>query len=252
MSNIHLVNSHSAALSLREAQPAHDQVICIEDFPDMGPLDDGRRRAAFLNDLWRQSSSQPAPRWPQDVFAAWEKARSELSRLAPERIIIWASNSGADHVFLRMLAHFLEGLRLWHVSLQPFCGISSVAIYTPAQLQPLIGTATPISATRHIQLEREFRAIAARPEPLRLMGPEGTLVFAEMSFHDNEIANCCPPDWKPFFYAVGMALGKLSGDNPLYDFMIIARLRQLIRDGRLAVEGDIDGDLRTVRLRRLL
>jgi hypothetical protein len=102
VADIHLVASNSAASSLGVAVRElglQGKVFCIMDALDVGPLSDGRERVAFWRSLAAPGYDDglPLEAW-DDAFAPWHELRRLVAADKPQRLLIWASQSGADYV----------------------------------------------------------------------------------------------------------------------------------------------------------
>lgn len=256
MTDVHLLCSLSAAGSLRQAFGRNPAIVTAEHFPDLGPLDDGRRRSRFLRDMLRAGSHEQD--WerieafvPDDAFAPWTEARARIAETAPERLVVWVSGSGADHVHLGMAARFLgdTGVPLWTVPVPPVGDHHGVGIQYFERLRPMIETAVPLDAETCRRLAEEFDAIAARPEPLRMADPHGRLTFHDLSVYDDAILGHCTAEWKKGWWVVGDTLGHADGRNPPNQFIIMARLRHLAETGRVEIDCPVEQITRSFRVR---
>lgn len=251
MADAHLVWSPSAAGSLRQAF-GRDVAVTIGNHPspDLGPLDDGRRRTAFFRDLWHRAGYDPADLFPDDLFDPWREAAGQLAADPPHRVLVWTSASAADHVFLRMAAHFLPQSSLWRVPVPPRDGFNATGIHPAGSLPPLLANAVPLEPAEHARLADEFRTLAARPEPLRRLDANGALTFADISVHDAAILGHCPREWKKAAYAVGTAMMNVDEGNMLSDFFVLSRLHHLAESGLIEIDGDMNGGIHSFSLRR--
>src|SRR5690606_7687234 len=135
MTDLHLLWSWSAQGSLRAALRQKRNVVRVDYSPDLGPLDDGRRRGTFFRELYASVGSSVEgmgeDRLPADAFIEWDAVKRAVAEMVPARIVVWTSRSAADSVFLRMAAHFLHMFDrpLWRVQVETgdyFCSVGAL------------------------------------------------------------------------------------------------------------------------------
>lgn len=247
----HIVHSPSDAITLRAALRDRYGVLCVDDQPDLGPLQDGRARGRFFRELWGVSASEGEPQ-REDLFAIWQEIARKLEAMSVKRLMIWTSRSGADFVFLRMVAHFLAGWRgdLRRVIVPPSHGMEGVALLAAEELLSAGQTSVAIDPNERAALATQFGAIAARPELLRLVDAEGNLNFHDLDFYDRSIVECCEPEWRNATYLVGMVMVQANGRNPVGDLLISVRLRHLINTGKIDARGNVAASIREFQVRR--
>lgn len=237
MSDFHLASSYSAGGCLRHAieeELLAGEVGSIGDALDVGPLVDGRARAIF----WQEIDAAAYPGGdreppPYDAFAPWQEVRESVKKMQPERILIWASGSGSDYVFLRMACRILADNRvpLFHIAVPPKDGYHAVAAYSPVELTPMADHARRLTANEGDALAREFDSIAARPELLRECDENGRLRFGQLGDHDDLLVAALGAEWLPAPRVIGTAMGNSDPRNGAGDAMLAARLRHLIETG---------------------
>lgn len=244
MTDIHLVWSMSAAKSLRDAF-GKDAVSCIKEYPAIGPLDDGRKRAAFFAHLAGEREAD------EDAFAIWEDLSHQFSTIPDLRIILWNSGNGADHVFMHMAAHFLaEADAEWLlVDVPPVDGYHSVALNRPELLLAAFPAAVAISQETLSGIRQVFPQIAADPSPLRFMNSEGKLCFGELSAYDDIICSFCRVDWKHAAFVLGSALRVADPLNQPDEMLLFSRLLHLVDSGMLEASGNMSEGIRTTYIR---
>lgn len=252
MSDFHIIGSYSAYGGLRQAVAAHGlsgKVFSIEDVLGIGPLTDGYQRTAFFQELsdgyppeghWDPAFVKP-DRTPSDAFAPWQTLRNRTQKQAPDRLLIWASGSGEDYIFLRMACHRLgdTGVALYHVPVPP-CrdGMHAVAAHPPEILAPLVAGAVALAATECRLLAREFETIVAHPALLREVDESGCLVFKSLSAHDDLLIDACSTGWRQALRVVGDAMWRCDRRNGLWDQFLMSRLKYLIDSRRIDARDD--------------
>lgn len=244
MTDLHLVWSWSAAASLRGALRQKKAVMHADHAPNLGPLDDGHRRGSFFRELWASVGARPDEFGddflPADGYSDWGAIRSTIAEARPDRILIWTSSSGGDHVFLRMAVHFLRDYQtsLWQVRVDTgdhFCAVGS----TPGEtLMSILPAATRIDAATAARYDAEFATMAGNPMPLRMATAEGKLTYHDLSFFDDAIVGYCSPEWRRAVQVVGDTMGHADNLNPPGDILIFSRLLHLVRTGKLEMEGE--------------
>lgn len=218
-------------------------VMRADQAPDLGTLDNGKRRGTFFRKLWASVGSSPddfgGDFLPADAYAEWDGIRNAIVEMSPDRVLIWASDSGADHVFLRMAMHFLRETpaRLWLVSVATgdhFCSVGSL----PGEaLMSFLPAATEIDAATARQYVAEFETIAANPAPLRMATASGDLAYHDLSFFDDAIIGYCSWEWRRVIRVAGDTMGHADNLNPPGDLLIFSRLLHLVESGRLELDG---------------
>ncbi|MGB7194072.1 MAG: DUF1835 domain-containing protein [Collimonas pratensis] len=237
MSDFHLVASYSAGGCLRHAVEVEllaGEVGCIGDTLDVGPLGDSRARTIF----WQEIDAAAYPGGdreppPHDAFAPWQEVREKVKKMRPDRILIWASGSGSDYVFLRMACRMLadSGAPLFHIAVPPKDGYHAVAVYSPEQLAPMAMPARRLAVSENDALAREFDSIAGRPELLRECDENGQLRFGHLGDHDDLLVAALDAEWLSAPRVIGTAMGNGDPRNGAGDAMLAARLRHLIETG---------------------
>ncbi|PHV13252.1 DUF3658 domain-containing protein [Chitinimonas sp. BJB300] len=250
--DLHLVTSPSAAGGLQQAIKRRlitGTVFCVGDSFDLGPLDDGHERMRFWHALQQECYGEEIGQvWypafgemgsdPDDSFAVWRALRQRLEQDKPTRLLIWASGSGSDYVFLRMACHWLGGCQvpLVHVPVPPRDGYHAVAVHEASGLAAFLPHAAALSRMVVDDWAQEFQSIAARPVQLRECNDEGELVFRDTSVHDQLLLDACAREWRVAVRVVGDAMGHCDPRNGLSDVFLSSRLQHLIATGQ--VEAD--------------
>lgn len=259
MTDLHLVWSWSAAGSLRGALRQKKNVMRADQAPDLGPLDNGKRRGAFFRQLWASVGSSSGDFddnfLPTDAYAEWDVIREAIVEMNPDRVLIWTSDSGADHVFLRMATHFLREApaRLWLASVATGDHFCSVGSFPGEALMSFLSAATEIDATIARKYVAEFETIAANPAPLRMATASGDLAYHDLSFFDQAILGYCSREWRRVVQVVGNTMGHADNLNPPGDILIFSRVIHLVETGRLELDGPFtsifEDDFRKRRVR---
>jgi hypothetical protein len=177
---------------------------------------------------------------PADAYLEWDAIRKTIAESTPDRVLIWTSDSGADHVFLRMAAHFLRDAQspLWlaHVDTgDHFCAVGSIS---GEVLLSFLPAATRIDAATVSRYDAEFETMAGIPMPLRMATADGKLTYHDLSFFDDAIVGYCSPEWRRVALVVGNTMGHADNLNPPGDILIFSRLLHLVRTGTLEMEGE--------------
>ncbi|TKT66914.1 DUF3658 domain-containing protein [Rhizobium sp. LC145] len=256
MTDFHVVTSPSAAGSLKyavERLGLSGDVHCIMDDLRLGPLASERERFLFWQGLskgYGDDDLDLTMHGEEDVFAPWRILREQVISGGPHRVLIWASGSGADYVFLRMACHRLAdtGATLMHIPVPPRHGLHAVAVHTPQSLIGFARDATVVPEGDRRRLAAEFEAIAVRPELLRECDGSGHLRFRDLSVHDAFILENCSAEWRLAARVAGDVMGKCDPRNGLSDMFIHSRLQHLIGEALIESEGQRQG-LRNYRVR---
>ncbi|MGQ5525088.1 DUF3658 domain-containing protein [Chitinimonas sp. PSY-7] len=262
--DFHLVSSPSAGGALRQGikqRLMSGKVFCVGDSFELGPLDDGRERVRFWRTLVQgcyEESVEPlwspgldeADRDPDDSFAVWRSLRKRLEQDKPARLLIWASGSGSDYVFLRMACHWLGMCQvpLVHVPVPARDGYHAVAVHEEDGLAACLPNAVVLSPMVIDAWAQEFLSIAARPSQLRECNEAGELVYRDVSVHDHLLLNACGPEWLAAARVVGQAMGNCDPRNSLGDVFLSSRLQHLIATGLVEANGP-QVSLRSFRVR---
>ncbi len=241
MQDIHIADGYSAAGSLRYAiamGKMRGEVFVLNDDLSIGPLQNPAERLVFLRTIILPPPPVEGETFEIDesdcVFSRWEALR--LRCRVPGRIMLWISGSAADHVLLRMACHFLQGTRatLWYVPVPTFeGGYEAVAAHPPQALARFAPGARPLDAARVGILARAYTQIVAHPEPVRQCDANGVLHYRDIDCHDALLLDGCPPGWTRANRVIGTAMGRCEPRHVLCDSFFGARLRALIRAGRL-------------------
>lgn len=244
MTDLHLVWSWSAAGSLRGALRQKKNVMRADQAPDLGPLDDGRRRGAFFRELWGSVGNSTDEFgddfFPADAYSEWDAILSAIAETTPDRILIWTSDSGADYVFLRMAAHFLRDHQasLWQVRVNTGDHFRSVASVPGDTLVAFLPAATKIDVETARSYDAEFETMAANPSLLRMATANGQLTYHDLSVFDDAIVGFCSWEWRRVVHVVADTMGHADNLNPPGDILIFSRLLHLVRTGKLELEGE--------------
>jgi hypothetical protein len=248
--DFHLVHSHSGAGALEAAIDAgklSGKVFCTGFSPGLGPLDDGRRCAAFLREMAGGYTAEDLLEFrelgldPDDAFAPLQELQRQLAQERPERLLIWSTVSGADYVLLRMACHWFGGsdaaLAQVPVPTHPENGRNSTGAYHPEQLASCMPHTLMLSTLAVERLAQEFRTIAARPEPLRECNAKGELRFRSISTHDKLLLTACTTRWRSAARVIGDAMYRSDRLNDMWDGFLCSRLLYLIATQQVQVDG---------------
>ncbi|MDF2763545.1 MAG: hypothetical protein K0S81_539 [Rhodospirillales bacterium] len=205
-----------------------------------GPLGDGRARMAYMKACCRNLDLDfdPDPR-ADDTDLQWRSLLERVERERPAAVAVWHSDNAADHVFLRMAAHWLRdsGVPLWEVMVPPRDGDHGVAIYGPERLAPMFDRRREIGAEEVHSLALEFLAIQVRPEPVRRFDG-AQLHFRPIDAYDDEILGVVRPDWRLAAQVIADLWAAWDdGRNWITDVFVASRLSALIDAGRLEAQG---------------
>lgn len=245
---MHLVPAKSAAGSLRGELRSRSQVLAIEDWLAIGPLDDGPKRSAFTREMWGPVDADLVE---DDMFQVWTGFSNELARKKPERLLIWSSQSAAEIIFLRMAINRLRasGVDLWHVPVPSINDTYSTSSYPGHQLMQMRALAQRIAPERQDMLAAEFSEIAANPAPVRVARSDGTLSFHPIDYYDDALIAACPSDWTRAARVVADVM--MSDDrNVVPDLPLAWRLRTLVDTARIEARGDPGASIRDFQVRR--
>lgn len=182
--DVHLTDGFSAAQSLRQAFRNRRKVFALDDLPQFGPLHDGKARAAYFDETLALREH-----FGDDAFARWRSTVRDIQALRPERVLVWVSRSGADIIFLSMVAHFFahSRLELWEVRAPPLGGIEGVGLYPEDRLALLLPSARRMDQAELTRLESDFQNYSSRSEHLRIADRDGVINFHREDYFDNDI-----------------------------------------------------------------
>ncbi len=215
-----------------------------DNAPDLGPLNDGRQRGTFFRELYQSVGMDTGELGEEDLptnaFSEWATIKDAITEMAADRVLIWTSDSGADHVFLRMASHFLADCSapLWQVHVKTgdhFCAVGSLPGETLLSFLPSAKMIDSGSIKRYAD---EFDAMAANPHMLRMATPDGRLTYHDLSFFDDAILGYCSREWGRVIHVVGDTMGHADPLNPPGDLLIFSRLLHLVRAGALELDGE--------------
>ena len=242
MTDLHLLWSWSARGSLRAALRQKRNVMRADHAPDLGPLDDGRRRGTFFRELYASVGSSVEEMGedflPADAYAEWEAVKRAVAEMVPDRIVVWTSRSGADYVFLRMAVHFLHVLDrpLWRVQVETGDSFCAVAALPGEKLISFLPEAEEIDAETAARYTADFEAMAADPHMLRRTNAAGDLTYHDLTFYDDAIIGHCSFEWRKVIRVVGDTMGYADSLNPVGDVLIFSRLLHLVETGKLEMD----------------
>lgn len=239
MENLHLLSSTSAAGSLKAAIDMGllaGSVFAIDDDYSVGPLLDAQLRRDFWNICLQGAYEGLEP--PEDLLAPWELLVQVIERGGITQITLWASESAADQVFLRMacqrLANVPLPMSLVHVPCDE--GICAVAHHAPVVLGKFADRVTPMTPQQRYYWAEAFDSIAAHPGLLRVCNEDGEMQYHEPDIYDDLILKQTSADWTVAAQIIGDAMSVIDQRNPQSDAFICWRLQKLIDDGRLEVD----------------
>ncbi|MGQ5524792.1 DUF3658 domain-containing protein [Chitinimonas sp. PSY-7] len=251
--DFHLVSSQSAAGALDCAIDQHllpGTVFCIANSLELGPLDDGHKRAhfwrmlekecygeAFFEEIW-DPKYDVIDRDPNNGFAAWQTFKRRLELDKPKRLLVWASGSASDYIFLRMACHWLGKCQIpmLHVPVPAYDGYQAVGSHTGRALTTFSSNAVLLSQPTIDQRAQEFLSIAAQTEQLRECNDDGDLVFQDISVHDCLLLGACTEEWRSATQVISDVMGRHSTRNPLNYVYLGSRLKHLISIGQVLAD----------------
>lgn len=242
MADVHVVPSDSAGGSLSHALRRRDIIFSIPNDSvgesyDLGPLGDGPGRAEFFRDLWRSIGEDPELYPDRDAFEPWRQTREAIARMRPERVLVWASESGQEQTFLRMCAHFLTDLPLWEVPVprrpDSFVGTGT---WPADKLIGFLPNAFALYPDVLVEYRDEFASLARNTKPLRMTGVDGSFTFHELSFFDEAILGYCEVQWQRAPRIVALTMGFADPLNPPDSLFIQSRLFYLREQGLIDME----------------
>ena len=175
----------------------------------------------------------------QDCFAPWQNLLSRLETKAPDRIVVWVSASGADHVFLRMACH---RLRFHHVPLAVLAvpaaagGYAAVGAHRQADLAGFHHQLRIAGTEERGAWAAAFETILARPEPLRLIDATNQLGFHGIAHYDETLLDQCTNQWRPCARVVGQVMAEADRRNPVGDVLLASRLGHLASLGKVVLQ----------------
>lgn len=236
---IHLVLGDSAAGCVRAACASHGVPGAVVGFSQdltQGPL------VAYASGATPIDSNEP--------FAQWRKLIDLLDNEHPDTLVVWTGYNVADAVFLAMacdrLAQRTEQLlrvKVPEVDMCPF-----VAMHSPEQLAHFYKTRQTVGPEERTSLAQDFAHIRDACGPLRRL-EHGQVVGVPLDYYDHMLFAACSEVWQPAGSVVGAAMGHCDGPNQMSDTFFLARLKYLIDDARIEIEGPRSASLRDSRVR---
>jgi len=239
----------SAAYSLKQAVGDDNAVVVFGDDPSLGPLGNETQREEFFRQFYEGCGLFEHEDLPPKAIFSQKKLKQIIQDKNAERVVIWTSNCGNDHIFLRMCVWYLQNsdLDTWCVTVPPRDNIldpfQSVALFRPENLSPLIKTAIRLNGKVQIQLKVEFENYISNPAPLRILEADVSISFHELSYFDKHLLLQCSISWQKASRVVGRAMGQFPPRNPMGDLIFLLRLRALIDAGRIDARGDVDAGM---------
>ncbi|SDE11327.1 DUF3658 domain-containing protein [Niabella drilacis] len=253
MTDLHLTSHPGTAGSLcwgiQKNKLAGD-VIVIEDTPGIGPLDDGKKRAAFLQSMGFEEYYMHLGMVETDAFAPWLALQERLRQNPAGRLVLWAGSDANDYIFIRMACYWLRGIdvKIALIQVPPLWGHHSISAHSMPELVSMLHQAVPLNRAKRERFAKQFEQIAARPELLRECDENGVLRFKDLSVYDGDVLGYCSRRWKPAVRMVGEIMGRSDGRNPLGELFACSRLKHLVLSGDLEADGPLTS-MRTFRVR---
>jgi len=241
LKELYLVSHLSAAGGLRTAIQMYGlnaDVACVNDDYAVGPLMDPDHRARFLASWPGHHERHAEPRFPCEM--SWTMLRHTLREPQFSRLCIWVSESGTDHVFLRMACWNLQefDIPIYRVRVPvPFAGeCHAVAAHPPEALGRWADRAAELGWRTRRWLSDEFVKLAAHPDMLRESDANGRLRLKHVTAYDDLLLNCCNHEWQTVHQVVAKAMDRhLDRRNCQGDAFWGWRVQRLIEVGRVEV-----------------
>ncbi|VAW25038.1 hypothetical protein MNBD_ALPHA11-1962 [hydrothermal vent metagenome] len=253
--DVHFVWNMSAAYSLRKAVGDDDAVVVFGDDPSLGPVGNEALREEFFRQFYVKCGLSEPEDMPEKAIFSPQELKEIIKDKNGKRVVIWTSNCGNDHIFLRMCVWYMQnaGVDIWCVKVPPLDKIlepfASVARFSPEKLRPLIKTAVQLDRYAKNQLKVEFEGYISNPSPLRILEASGSISFYELSHFDQHLLAECSLSWQKAARVIAGAMGYFYPQNPMGDLIFLFRLRALIDAGQIDARGDVERGMQHFEVR---
>lgn len=237
---LHLALGDSAAGCLREACRSHGlpgTAFGIADDLSHGPLDDGRKRIDYMRACFRGYEDFYLD--IDDAFAPWRKLIAHIEGEGIEKVVIWCGDNVSEAIFLAMACWWFTDYpgRVLRVSMPGEDSRHYVAIYRPAGLAGLFGSAADLTKTGRDTLAADFLRIRDETSLLRRW-ERGRIVGTPLDRYDPLLLSSCTPKWTMAALIIGLAMSRCDDHNLMSDLFFSCRLQYLIDAGLIEADGD--------------
>ena len=149
-----------------------------------------------------------------------------------DHIVIWHSKIASEEITLRFLANRYEGYDLWHVTISSF----PLGRCSPKELLAALKNIQCLSVEEQGQYREEWSELISSQSTVRIF-KEGKVQPVEETFYDGMLIDALHSDFQPAARVVGNVMGRTDQivSEPFLDY----RLRTLIRDGKIEMNGNL-------------
>ena len=247
---INIVFSYSDFIHLKESGMCHDEDSYVFDLQlDMGILRDG----VFKEE--RLINSGIHSKWIDFDNQSKELANIKLHAKEGYPLRIWLSNRIVDLCHLAFLCdELLEYNHSLTVVALPKTDIQDELIFhyltwsevNQERLFDLARIETVLTAVEKNNYSQQWQELLCAPLPLRTI-INGQLLSVPMDFYDSWIESQIPLT----FFPIGNIIGRLMGYQiGLSDSFYLSRIKTLIQNGKLIVEGNANSQNLKTKMRR--
>ncbi|ANH81102.1 hypothetical protein A8C56_09020 [Niabella ginsenosidivorans] len=258
---IHIVFNQSEVELMKKVMELDDtlqgDVVQIKDDFAVGPileLDTAEGWNARVE--WWRMISAGSP-YPSDLAGSFDDRKTvaelkERLEADPEAVIwIWMGQNQHDvcgyYWLIPQLKEFQGRIMVLYLNNLPFINEKGQLFYPswlheiqPKEFLKAKKLARPVTLSEFEIDPDEWNRLAQESAPVRILEGGKKLAGKEVSFYDAEILKNCTGEWQKASRVLSNTLNRMKIKTG--DIFIMWRLKELIRSGKIAAEGDIDKD----------
>ncbi len=251
----HFVVGDLAAQPLTEAMQTeaslNGEIIIIRDLFNLGPLQklEGQKFSELRTNFWLEVTKQEKLEPEIDDIDRMLRAGNELSKNENASIWIWVAPLPADICtyfwLLKYLSKYKERLYIVNIAGLPFLD-SNGKLFFPKSIAeiPAKEMLKARKLARKIALSEvevdgdEWNRLTQENTAIRTLEGGKKIVSRQAEYYDNQILSICTPQFQKASKVISLTLSKFN--IPTGDLFIGYRIRKLIEQNRLQIQGDLN------------
>ena len=243
MNTIHLTSGYSAFGCLNEAlkNETHKELINIHEYFSIGPLlnieekEGKEKRISYFKKFFKSIFAEDMS---EDLESNISTTVLKKIAKSSEPIVFWYSNDTHEQILLRAMCKHVDYERISLINVSDLVlddyKIVAVAQCSPEQLLHASSKARKITKNEHEIYASQWDELMKSTASLHVY--DGNSISGKPEdYYDKYLLAECSHEFVPAPRVVGTAMGKI--ENNIGDSFLDYRLRELIKQGKVTLEG---------------
>ncbi|NDC42625.1 MAG: DUF1835 domain-containing protein [Chitinophagia bacterium] len=252
----HIVTGDFAAEAIRKGlagspDSAEHSIVVLKDILNVGPLlkRDGQRFSDLRTQFWHEVAPADKPLVVDDLERLLTTC-NELSRFEAHELWIWTGGLPADicayYLLMRYASRYIGKLNIVNTGGLPFLDDNgrlffprSIAELNAREIGKALKLVRPITASEAETDKDEWDKLVHENGGIRVLEGARKLVSKPIDLCDKQLLAFCTGQFQKANKIISLAMAQFN--MPVGDLFLGWRLKKMVDDGRLQLQGDANG-----------